>query len=158
MKYVGIVLIYISIQSFNFVKNCYVILLCFLNKIFALNCEWKFVEIILYVNRLMIPNLYPFGSVNVPKWGFTMNCFISFRIKTFLRRIIKDIYWVKQSIIAYFSWEFIPLIYILNLFNKYNLYDNIFNNLLNSIKICLKNENSLIKSFVLILIKFTKFY
>lgn len=106
----------------------------------------------------MIPNLYPFGSVNVPKWGFTMNCFISFRIKTFLRRIIKDIYWVKQSIIAYFSWEFIPLIYILNLFNKYNLYDNIFNNLLNSIKICLKNENSLIKSFVLILIKFTKFY
>lgn len=39
MKYVDIVLIYISIQSFNFVKNCYVILLCFLNKIFALNYE-----------------------------------------------------------------------------------------------------------------------
>lgn len=103
----------------------------------------KFVEIILYVNRLMIPNLYLFESANALKWGFTMNCFISFRIKTFLRRIIKDIYWVKQSIIAYFSWEFIPLIYIPNLFNKYNLYGNIFNNLLNSIKTCLKNENSL---------------
>lgn len=50
---------------------------------------------------------------------------------------------MKQSIIAYFSWEFIPLIYIPNLFNKYNLYGNIFNNLLNSIKTCLKNENSL---------------
>lgn len=115
----------------------------------------KFVEIILYVNRLMILNLYPSESANALKWGFTMNCFISFRIKTFLRRIIKDIYWVKQSIIAYFSWEFIPLIYIPNLFNKYNLYGNIFNNLLNSIKTCLKKKKTVYK---IICINFNKTY
>lgn len=115
----------------------------------------KFVEIILYVNRLMILNLYPSESANALKWGFTMNCFISFRIKTFLRRIIKDIYWVKQSIIAYFSWEFIPLIYIPNLFNKYNLYGNIFNNLLNSIKTCLKKKKTIYK---IICINFNKTY